>query len=102
MIEKLLKKALNRLLLITEETPENITNDVKQLISEAVADIVRIGVEVPEALFKEDAEEPEEIAPIYPIIEAAILCYVSAVFGENPDREQMLESYHMYLTKLKG
>ena len=64
-----------------------LDDDINQLIAVAEADINRIGIGkiMGGALY-----------------EAAVLCYVQAMFGNNPDRDKLLQSYDMYLTKLKG
>ena len=64
-----------------------LDNDINQLIAEAEADLGRIGISKAKG------------GVLY---EAAVLCYVQAMFGNNPDRDKLLQSYDMYLTKLKG
>lgn len=70
-----------------------LDNDIIQLIKEAVSDIVRIGIEI---------EEFDDVESTDPLLLGTVLCYVKANYGNNPDREKLMESYHMYLTKLKG
>jgi len=37
-----------------------------------------------------------------PIIREAVLTYVNANYGSNPDSEKLMASYDMLLTKIKG
>lgn len=79
----MLEKARKRLRITTT----SLDTDIQQLIDEAVDDIKRIGIDT---------------GTVTPLIEGAVLCYVKANFGSNPDRDKLMESYDMYLTKLKG
>lgn len=68
-----------------------LDEDIKQLAEVAIRDLERIGV-----------------ADIYlsacadPLIREAVLTFVNANYGANPDREKLMASYDMYLVKIKG
>ncbi|MDF2985730.1 MAG: putative phage packaging-like protein [Eubacterium sp.] len=79
----MLEKARKRLRITTT----SLDSDIQQLIDEALDDIKRIGIDT---------------STVTPLTEGAVLCYVKANFGNNPDRDKLMESYNMYLTKLKG
>ena len=64
---------------------------IKKLIDLAVADLARIGV-----------ADKHLSACTDPLIKEAILTYVNANFGNNPDKERLMASYDMLLTKIKG
>lgn len=68
-----------------------LDEDIRQLAGVAVADLKRIGVS---DRFLSDCSDP--------ILREAVLTYVRANFGSNPDRERLMASYDMLLTKIKG
>ena len=68
-----------------------LDDDIKQLAEVAIADLKRIGVS---DKFLSDCADP--------IIREAVLTYVNANYGSNPDREKLMASYDMLLTKIKG
>ena len=83
---------LNAAKIRVRKTSSNILDeDIKQLAEVAIRDLERIGV-----------------ADIYlsactdPLIREAVLTYVNANFGANPDREKLMSSYDMLLIKIKG
>lgn len=83
---------LNAAKLRVRKTSSNILDeDIKQLAAVALRDLERIGV-----------------ADIYlsactdPLIREAVLTFVNANYGANPDREKLMQSYDMLLTKIKG
>ncbi len=74
------------------KTGSNILDeDIRQLAEVAVADLRRIGVA---DNFLTDCTDP--------LIKEAVIVYVQANFGSNPDREKLMQSYDMLLTKIKG
>lgn len=68
-----------------------LDNDIRQLISVAIADLRRIGVS---ERFLTDCEDP--------LIREVILTFVKANYGNNPDSEKLLAAYNMLLIKIKG
>lgn len=67
-----------------------LDEDVKQLAETAICDLRRIGVadkhlSAPDALIRE-----------------AVLTFVNANYGNNPDRDKLLQAYDMLLIKIKG
>lgn len=83
---------LNAAKLRVRKTSSNVLDeDIKQLAAVALRDLERIGV-----------------ADIYlsactdPLIREAVLTFVNANYGANPDREKLMQSYDMLLTKIKG
>ena len=86
--EDLLNAAKTRV----RKTRSNVLDDdIKQLAEVAIADLKRIGVS---DKFLSDCADP--------IIREAVLTYVNANYGSNPDREKLMASYDMLLTKIKG
>lgn len=68
-----------------------LDDDIKQLAGVAIADLKRIGVS---DNFLSDCADP--------LIREAVLTFVNANYGSNPDREKLMASYDMILTKIKG
>ena len=86
--EDLLNAAKTRV----RKTRSNVLDDdIKQLAEVAIADLKRIGVS---DKFLSDCADP--------IIREAVLTYVNANYGSNPDGEKLMASYDMLLTKIKG
>lgn len=86
--EDLLNAAKTRV----RKTRSNVLDDdIKQLAEVAIADLKRIGVS---DKFLSDCADP--------IIREAVLTYVNANYGSNPDSEKLMTSYDMLLTKIKG
>ena len=86
--EDLLNAAKTRV----RKTRSNVLDDdIKQLAEVAIADLKRIGVS---DKFLSDCADP--------IIREAVLTYVNANYGSNPDSEKLMSSYDMLLTKIKG
>lgn len=86
--EDLLNAAKTRV----RKTRSNVLDDdIKQLTEVAIADLKRIGVS---DKFLSDCADP--------IIREAVLTYVNANYGSNPDSEKLMASYDMLLTKIKG
>lgn len=74
------------------KTQSNILDgDIEQLAEVAIADLKRIGVS---DRFLTDCADP--------IVKEAILTYINANFGNNPESERLTASYNMLLTKIKG
>lgn len=74
------------------KTQSNILDDdIEQLAEVAVADLKRIGVS---DRFLSDCADP--------LIKEAVLTYINANFGNNPENERLTASYNMLLTKIKG
>lgn len=67
-----------------------LDEDIKQLAETALCDLKRIGV-ADKYLSAADA-----------LIREAVLTFVNANYGSNPDREKLLQSYDMLLIKIKG
>lgn len=68
-----------------------LDKDVEQHCEVAIADLKRIGVS---DKYLSDCTDP--------LIRGAILTYVKANYGSNPDREKIMLAYDMFLTKIKG
>lgn len=74
------------------KTQSNILDgDIEQLAEVAIADLKRIGVS---DRFLTDCADP--------IVKEAVLTYINANFGNNPESERLTVSYNMLLTKIKG
>ncbi len=83
---------LNAAKLRLRKTRSNVLDDdIKQLAEVAITDLKRIGVS---DKFLSDCADP--------IIREAVLTYVNANYGSNPDSEKLMASYNMLLTKIKG
>lgn len=83
---------MNAAKLRLRKTQSNVLDeDIRQLAEVAAADLKRIGVS---DKFLSDIADP--------IIKEAVLTYVNANYGNNPDRERLMASYDMLLTKIKG
>ena len=86
------QELLNAAKLRVRKSQSNVLDeDIRQLAEVAVADLARIGV----------ADKPLS-ACTDPLIKDAILTYVNANFGNNPEKERLMASYDMRLTKIKG
>lgn len=68
-----------------------LDEDVRQLCAVAIADLERIGV-----------ADKYLSAIADPLIKEAVITYANANYGNNPDREKLMLSYDMILTKIKG
>lgn len=68
-----------------------LDDDIVSLCEVAIADLKRIGVD---DKFLSDCADP--------LIREAVLTYVKANYGNNPDSERLMFSYNMLLTKIKG
>jgi hypothetical protein len=68
-----------------------LDEDIRQLAEFAIADLKRIGVA--DSFLSACAD---------PIIREAILTYVNANYGNNPDREKLMAAYDMICIKIKG
>lgn len=86
--ESLLRSAKIRVRKLSDNI---LDEDIKQLAEVALADLERIGVK------KEILTDCTD-----PIIREAVLTFVDANYGSNPDREKLMSSYNMFLTKIKG
>jgi len=86
------QELLNAAKLRLRKMQSNILDeDIKQLAEVAIADLKRIGV-----------ADSFLSACTDPIVKEAILTYVNANFGANPEKERLMASYDMLLTKIKG
>lgn len=86
------QELLNAAKLRLRKTGSNVLDeDVRQLAEVAIADLKRIGVA--DSFLSACAE---------PLIKEAVLTFVKANYGNNPDKEKLMASYDMYLTKIKG
>ncbi len=86
--KKLKEKAKLR---VRKMSTDKLDEDVGQLVEVALADLSRIGVH---KSYLENIEEP--------LLVEAVLLYVSANFGSPENREALMASYDMMLTKIKG
>lgn len=68
-----------------------LDDDIVQLATTAIADLKRIGVSDKYLTEYDD-----------PLIREAIITFVNANFGSNPDMEKLMKAYDMFLTKIKG
>lgn len=68
-----------------------LDEDIKQLAEVAVADMKRVGV-----------ADKFLSAIADPIIKETVITYVNANYGNNPDKEKLMASYDMLITKIKG
>ena len=89
MIQQDLMEAAKRRLRKTQAN--ELDFDIEQLASFAIQDLRRIGVA---EKYLADVKDP--------IIREAILTYVNANYGSNPDREKLMQAYEMILVKVKG
>lgn len=76
---------------IRKKSNDNLDEDVGQLVEVALADLKRIGVH---PSYLERIEDPL-------IIEAALV-YVKANFGNPENHGELMETYDMICTKIKG
>ena len=88
--EELVQKAKLR---VRKMSSDSLDEDVGQLVAVALADLKRIGVH-PSYLNPDDIADPL-------IIEAALI-YTKANFGNPENHVELMESYNMILTKIKG
>lgn len=88
--EELIAKAKLR---IRKTSKDDLDQDVGQLVEVALADLKRIGVHS-SYLNEADIEDPL-------IIEAALL-YAKANFGNPENHAELMTSYDMICTKIKG
>ena len=70
-----------------------LDEDVGQLVAVALADLKRIGVH-------QDYLDPENITD--PLIIEAALIYTKANFGNPENHNELMASYDMICTKIKG
>lgn len=83
---------LNAVKLRIRKTRSDVLDeDVRELCEVAIADLRRIGV-----------ADNYLSACTDPLIKEAVKTYVNANYGSNPDREKLMISYDMLLTKIKG
>lgn len=88
--EELVSKAKLRL---RKMSSDPLDEDVGQMVEVALADLRRIGVH-PSYLDLKDIKDPL-------VIEAALL-YVKANFGNPDNHKELMASYDMVCTKIKG
>ncbi len=86
---ELIEKAKLR---IRKMSKDDLDQDIEQLVEVALADLKRIGVH--EDYLGDDISDPL-------IIEAALL-YTKANFGNPDNHSELMESYDMICTKIKG
>ena len=75
---------------IRKSSTNVLDEDVKQLAETAICHLKRTGV-ADKYLSATDA-----------LIREAVLTYVNANYGSNPDREKLMQAYDMLLIKIKG
>lgn len=86
--EELIAKAKLRL---RKSSADTLDEDVGQLVDVALTDLKRIGVK---KRFLTDIKDP--------LLIEAVLVYVNANFGNPENHGQLMESYNMICTKIKG
>lgn len=77
---------------VRKTSKDNLDMDVEQLVNVALADLKRIGVH--KDYLGEDITDPL-------IIEAALI-YTKANFGNPDNHKELMASYDMICTKIKG
>lgn len=86
------EELLNAAKLRVRKSRSNVLDDdIKQHAETAIADLKRIGVS---DKFLSDCADP--------LIREAVLTYVNANYGSNPDSEKLMSAYNILLTKIKG
>ncbi len=86
------RKLLRLAKIRVRKTAVNILDeDIEQLADAAETDIKRIGVS--EDLFFDYSDA---------LIRETILTYIKANYGDHPDRDKLMESYHLHIIKIKG
>lgn len=88
--QELIDKAKIR---VRKSSADDLDQDVGQLVEVAMEDLKRIGVH--ESYLNEN-----EIKN--PLIIEAVLVYTDANFGNPENHSDLMESYNMILTKIKG
>lgn len=88
--EELIAKAKLR---IRKTSKDVLDEDVGQLVEVALADLKRIGVHA-DYLVETDIKDP--------LIIEAVLLYTKAHFGTPDNKSEMIASYDMMCTKIKG
>lgn len=78
---------------VRKSSADDLDQDVGQLVEVALEDLKRIGVH--ESYLNEN-----EIKN--PLIIEAVLVYTDANFGNPENHSDLMESYNMILTKIKG
>jgi len=73
---------------VRKTTSDVLDEDIRQLAEAAICDLQRIGVGVSTCTD--------------PLVREAVLTYVNANYGANPDREKLMAAYDMLLLKIKG
>lgn len=86
--KELIEKAKLR---VRKMSTDKLDDDLGQLVEVALADLSRIGV--CESHLKNISN---------PLLVEAVLLYASANFGSPENREDLMASYDMMLTKIKG
>ncbi len=89
MITESLTQAIK--LRLRKTKADALDDDIMQLAAVAEADLKRIGV-----------ADKYLIGCADPLLREAIITYVNANYGSNPDMEKLMISYDMLLTKIKG
>ena len=86
------EEVLNAAKLRVRKARSNVLDDdIRQYAETAIADLKRIGVS---DKFLSDCADP--------LIREAVLTYVNANYGNNPDYEKLIGTYNSLLTKIKG
>ena len=86
------EEVLNAAKLRVRKARSNVLDDdIRQYAETAIADLKRIGVS---DKFLSDCADP--------LIREAVLTYVNANYGNNPDYEKLIGAYNSLLTKIKG
>lgn len=88
--QELIDKAKLR---VRKSSKDDLDKDVGQLVEVALEDLKRIGVH--KSYLREKKIEN-------PLIIEAVLVYVAANFGNPENHNDLMDSYNMILTKIKG
>ena len=88
--EELIAKAKLR---VRKTSKDILDDDIGQLVEVALEDLKRIGVH---------ADYLEENNIKNPLIVEAVLLYVKANFGTPENQSELITSYNMMCTKIKG
>lgn len=88
--EELIAKAKLR---VRKSSTDDLDEDVGQLVAVALEDLKRIGVH---------SDYLEENNITNPLIIEAVLLYVKANFGTPENQAELMASYDMMCTKIKG
>ena len=91
-VEKTSQELIKAAKLRVRKTKEDaLDDDIKQLVEAALCDLRRIGV-----------SDKYLTGCTDPLLREAVLTYVNANYGSNPNYEKLISSYNMHLIKITG